>query len=345
MRKLASIQRIHTLVNHANADRLEVASILGWQCVVEKGKFNENDLVVWFEIDSWVPTKIAPFLTKLGKEPREYEGVKGERLRTVRLRGALSQGLVISLSNIQGFDFVAEEGKDLTDLLGILKYEPPVPAQLAGQVKGMFPSFIKKTDQERIQNLPEWFEQYKDVLWETSVKLDGSSMTVYHNNGETGVCSRNLDLKDEGSNTLWTITKHYGITEALVKLALNIALQGEVIGEGIQGNHERLKGQDFYVFDIWNIDKGRHATPLERHEILKKLRDYGCDLKEVPILHEALPVFQTYDTIDKLLQFAGSGPSLNNEIREGVVFKAAQPINGEVLSFKAINNTYLLKEK
>ena len=236
-------------------------------------------------------------------------------------------------------------GFDLTELLGILKYEPPVPAQLAGQVKSMFPGFIKKTDQERIQSLPEWFEQYKGVLWEVSIKLDGSSMTVYHRNGDTGVCSRNLDLQDEGSNTFWTVTKRYGILEALTKSGLNIALQGELIGEGIQGNPEKIKGQDFYVFDIWDIDKGRHATAHEREAILELLRTYGCELKHVPVIHEAYPVFASHDTMDKLLWFAGAGPSLSSAIREGLVFKAVSPINGEVLSFKAINNTYLLKER
>lgn len=195
------------------------------------------------------------------------------------------------------------------------------------------------------QNLPDWLEKYRNVLWEVTIKLDGSSMTVYHNNGSTGVCSRNLDLKEDENNIFWRVANHYQIHEVLRKIGRNIAIQGELIGEGIQGNPEKIKGQDFYVFDIWDIDQHRYLTSFERHSLLERLREHGCDLKEVPIIHEAMPVFHHYDTMEKLLHLAGNGPSLNADIREGLVFKATQPIDGEVLSFKAINNTYLLKEK
>ena len=340
-RKLASIRRIAEIAPIADADAIEAVRVDGWWVVARKNEFQVDDLVCYFEIDSWIPTGLAPFLTKPGKEPREYEGERGERLRTVRLRGQLSQGLIIPLSNIMS----TSEGDDLTELLGIRKYDPPVPAQLAGQIKGVFPSFIKKTDQERIQNLPEWPEKHRDVLWEVSVKLDGSSMTVYYNNGDSGVCSRNLDLKEDESNTFWKVTKRYRIIEALSSLRCNIAIQGELIGEGIQGNHEKIKGQDFFVFDIWDIDQQRHCTVRERLEFLGKLETRGCKLQEVPVLHDSIPAFRVWQDMTAILHAAGEGGSYNVPLREGLVFKATQPINGEVLSFKAINNAFLLAEK
>lgn len=355
IRKLASIRRIAEIKPIPEADAIEAVRVDGWWVVAKKGEYRVDDRCLYLEIDSWVPTALAPFLTKGGQEPREHEGVKGERLRTVKLRGQVSQGLVLPiegeilhqlcLRSGPGARFSDFDGLDLTEPLGILKYEPPIPAQLAGQVKGNFPSFIRKTDQERIQNLPDWFEKYRDVLWEVTVKLDGSSMTVYHNNGDTGVCSRNLDLTETEGNTLWTVANRYDILPALRTLGRNVALQGELIGEGIQGNPEKLRGQEFFLFDIWDIDQQRHLTAPERNKFLLDLTHAGCHLFTVPVLEPAFWVFKHYPTMADLLWYAGSGSSLNASIREGLVFKATQPINGEVPSFKAINNAYLLKEK
>jgi RNA ligase (TIGR02306 family) len=350
-RKLASIRRIAEIKPIEGADAIEAVRVDGWWVVVKKSEFNAGDLVCYFEIDGFIPSTIAPFLTKPGKEPKMYEGVQGERLRTVRLRGQLSQGLILPYTILDSLPTKDQyrihdegEGSDVTELLGILKYEPPIPAELAGLMKGTFPSFIKKTDQERIQNLPEWFE-FRDILWEVSIKLDGSSMTVYHNNGDTGVCSRRIDLKEDETNSFWKMAHKYNMIPALIRLGRNIALQGELVGEGIQGNHEKLSGQDFFLFDIWDIDLQRHCTPMERLDLLDDLRAIGCDLKEVPMLFDAVPIFLICPTMEDMLRYAGDGPSLNAEIREGLVFKATQPINDEILSFKAINNAYLELKK
>lgn len=351
MRKLATIRRISEVKPIEGADAIEAVRIDGWWVVAKKNEYRVDDHCLYLEIDSWVPTELAPFLSK-GKEPREYEGVKGERLRTVKLRGQLSQGLVLPIEGPvlkallphsgPGARFSDFEGFDLSEALGILKYEPPIPAQLAGQVKGMFPTFVRKTDQERIQNLTDWPERYRDVSWEVTVKLDGSSMTVYHNNGDVGVCSRNLDLKEDDTNTFWKVANRKSVISALQKLGLNIAVQGELIGEGIQGNPEGLKGQDFYVFDIWDIDKKRHCTVYERLHILGELYKYGCKLEEVPLIHHRISAFNVWPTVQDILN-AAEGPSLNAAVREGLVFKSIEVIDGEVISFKAISNTYLLK--
>lgn len=153
MRKLATIRKITELNPIPKADAIEVATVDGWKAVVKKGDFKVGDLAIYLEVDSWVPYELAPFLSK-DKEPKEYNGVKGERLRTIKLRGQLSQGLLLPIDvayneDPPDYDHVFLEGDDVTELLGIQKWERPVPAQLAGLMKGSFPSFIPKTDQER----------------------------------------------------------------------------------------------------------------------------------------------------------------------------------------------------
>ena len=207
MRKMASIRSIDNIEPITDADSIEVATVGGWKVVVKKGEFKTNDLVVYLEIDSWVPTSLAPFLSK-GKEPKVFNGVEGERLQTVKLRGQISQGLLLlpidctTISDGEGNVISVSEGDDVTEFLGIQKWERPLPTQLQGQAKGNFPSFIRKTDQERCQNLQKnIFVDWKDLEWEISLKLDGSSLTGYYNNGETGICSRNLELMDNDENS------------------------------------------------------------------------------------------------------------------------------------------------
>ena len=335
MRKLATIRKIDSIRPIPDADAIECAVVGGWTVVIKKGDFKAGDLATYVEIDSWIPTELAPFLSK-GKEPREYNGVRGERLRSVKLRGQLSQGLL--LDRFVALDKVGEihEGMDVSDLLNIVKYEPPVPACLAGKARGGFPSFVPKTDQERIQNLTiehaEWVTA--GLTWELTEKLDGSSMTVYVNEQDQGVCSRNLNLYDTEGNTLWQVAHRDQIITALQDSQRNLAIQGELIGEGIQGNHYKIKGQSFYVFDIYDIDKGLYLTPKER-------RDF-CEFHE--LLH--VPVIDTAshlslgETIEGLLKHAEGKSRLNPQTdREGLVFKC----NEKQESFKTIANSYLLK--
>jgi hypothetical protein len=145
VRKLATVRRIHSIDPIPGADAIEVATVGGWRVVVKRGEYTPGDLATYIEIDSWIPTALAPFLSR-GREPRVYDGIAGERLRTVRLRGQLSQGLLLPYA-VCGK--ICEEGEDVSELLGIVKYDPPVNAQLAGMAKGPFPGVITKTDQER----------------------------------------------------------------------------------------------------------------------------------------------------------------------------------------------------
>lgn len=341
MRKLATLRRIDEIFPIEGADAIECAVVGGWFIVVKKGEFFPGELAVYCEIDSWIPTEIAPFLSK-GKEPREYLGIKGERLKTVRLRGQLSQGLLLKLQPVDnaamscaGVEFPCVEGLDVSEWLKIQKYEPPVPAQLAGQVKGMFPSFIPKTDQERIQNLSEelkvWNE--KNFTFEVTEKLDGSSMTVYVNGEDEGVCSRNLDLKRDEKVTFWKVAVQDDLIAKIRSTGRNLALQGELIGEGIQGNKYGIVGHGFFLFDVYDIDKKAYLTPDERQALAKKL-----DISHVPVINND-SIMHGMGVHDLL--FAAEGKSaLNDRVeREGLVFKATLFES----SFKAISNKWLLK--
>lgn len=336
-RKLASIQRISEIRAIPGADTICAYRIQGWWVVDKVGAHSLGDLVVYCEVDSWIPTDLAPFLSK-GQEPKEFSGVKGERLRTVRLRGQLSQGLLCPRQ--VALDRVGEihEGMDVTDLLGIQKWEAPVPASLAGEVAGAFPGFIPKTDQERIQNLTAELSQWatRDLTWEMTEKLDGSSGTFYMRDGEFGVCSRNLRLRESAANTFWVVARAARLEEILRADGRNLAIQGEVIGEGIQGNRYGLKGQAFYVFDIYDIDAGRYFVSDLRHAFCTQ---HG--LTHVPIIKADARLTGT--TSESLLALA-EGPTVmptakKGTEREGYVYKCRELAT----SFKTISNRFLLK--
>jgi len=320
MRKLASVRRISEIKPIDGADVIECARVDGWYVVVKKGEYKEGDLCIYCEIDSWIPQEVAPFLCKSG---RDYQGVFGERLKTIKLRGQVSQGLILPLT------FQAIEGEDITERLGILKWERPIPAQLQGQMKGNFPSFIKKTDQERVQNID--LSDCLDTIFQVTTKLDGSSMTIYNWQGEKGVCSRNVDLKlDQEGNTFVTVGR--SILER-VFIPDGYAIQGELMGPGIQGNKDNLEKHDLFVFDIWDINRQEYISPLHTESFCS-----GAGLSHVPILGymtlSSIGISSIYDCI-----VAANGTGMNSERREGLVFKSEYGS----FSFKAISNEYLLK--
>ena len=337
MRKMATIRKIDALNPIDGADAIECASIGGWKVVVKKGEFSVGNLAVYCEIVSWIPTELAPFLSK-GKEPREFEGIRGERLRTVKLRGQLSQGLLLNLDFAipQTNSFV--EGDDVSETLGIVKWERPMNAQLAGLAKGNFPSLIPKTDQERAQNLVEEIlaAAQAGTQFEITEKLEGSSMTVYLIDGEFGVCSRNLDLKETADNTFWQVARREQIEEKLRNNNYdNVAIQGELIGPGIQNNIYKLSQPEFRVFDVYNIHSGAYVDPAFRRAMIKSL-----GLLHVPFI--SVDKDLGVGSVEEILQWAEDMSILNSTVqREGIVFK--EVCGG--MSFKAISNKYLLGEK
>ena len=338
MRKLATIRTIDELRPIEGADAIEAAVVGGWTCVVKKGEYRVGDRAVYCEIDSWIPTEIAPFLSK-GKEPREFEGIKGERLRTIKLRGQLSQGLLLNLDQVIPQTNSFAEGDDVSELLGIIKWEKPMNAQLAGMARGNFPSLIPKTDQERVQNLKKEIALVAEagLQFEITEKLEGSSMTVYLIDNEFGVCSRNLDLKETEGNAFWATARRDGIEEKMRAIADHgdFAIQGELIGPGIQGNIYKLTQPEFCVFDVYNIQQGCYLNPADRRALIA-----GMGLQHVPVL--LIDKDLGVGSVDEILQWAEGPSKLNDkQEREGIVFKE---VNGG-MTFKAISNKYLLGEK
>jgi RNA ligase (TIGR02306 family) len=341
MRKMATIRMIDALNPIEGADAIECATVGGWKIVVKKGEYSVGDRAVYCEIDSWIPTELASFLSK-GKEPREFEGIKGERLRTIKLRGQLSQGLLLNLDSAIPQTNSFAEGDDVSELLGIIKWEKPMNAQLAGMAKGNFPSLIPKTDQERVQNL------VKEILaaaqagtqFEITEKLEGSSMTVYQIEGEFGVCSRNLDLKETEGNTFWQVARRDNIEEKMrneVDENWDFAIQGELIGPGIQGNIYKLTQPEFRVFDVYDISNGCYLNPADRRALIDTLK-----LKHVPVMYVDKDL--GVGSVEEILQWAEAKSvmgDINGPEREGIVFKE---VNGG-MTFKAISNKYLLGEK
>lgn len=342
MRKLATVRKISKITPIQGADNIEVAQVDDWQVVVKKGEFLEGELAVYFEIDSWIPHSIAPFLTKTGRFPKTYEGVKGEHLRTVKLRGQISQGLLLPLTIISNADPSAYYGEetDVSETLGIVKYETPTSAQLAGFAKGNFPALVRKTDQERVQNLSKYWKEYTgeglDITYEVTEKLEGSSCTFYlSDEGGFEVCSRNLSLKEDENNAYWKVAKSYNVEQKMRGgMYHGFAIQGELIGPGIQGNIYNLKNLAFYVYDIFDTKTQRYLAPEDCRDIAEEL-----ELKHVPVISTSMSL--TYTGIKDVLEYAEGQSCLNTVEREGVVFKCNQNKN----SFKAISNKYLLKSK
>jgi RNA ligase (TIGR02306 family) len=344
MRKLATIRMIDALNPIEGADAIECATIGGWKVVVKKGEFNVGDRAVYCEIDSWIPHELAPFLSK-GNFPRVFNEVKGERLRTIKLRGQLSQGLLLNLDMAIPQTNSFAIGDDVSELLNIQKWEMPMNAQLAGMAKGNFPSVIPKTDQERAQNLVAEIVAANEagLQFEITEKLEGSSMTVYLIDGVFGVCSRNLDLKETEGNTFWQVARRDNIEQKMRDEAdenWDFAIQGELIGPGIQGNIYKMSQPEFRVFDVYDITNGCYLNAKARADFIASL-----GLKHVPVLASRASLYDTLGITDipQLLQFA-EGKSVMGMIgceREGIVFKE---VNGGI-TFKVISNKYLLGEK
>lgn len=340
-RKLATVRKIANLSPIEGADMIELATVDGWKVVVAKNVGHKvGDFVVYCEVDSFLP--ILPQFEFLRKSSYKKMGdTEGFRLKTIKLRGQISQGLILPIAEVIAFPDVLdymEVGKDVTELLGIVKYEPPIPAELAGKVKGLFPSFIPKTDEERVQNLASEYESWKqsDNTFYVTEKLDGSSATFFIKDGVFGVCSRNLELLETEGNTFWKVARELKLEEKLKEYGKNISLQGELIGEGIQGNPYKIKGQTVKFFTGYDIDK-QVRIPFVNLVVLLQ----GMELGYVPVLNQEFG-FILPDSVDNMLKYAEGKSALNpNTEREGVVVRS---MDGTI-SFKAISNKFLLNEK
>ena len=334
-RKLASVVKIADIQPIPGADAIVVATVKGWKVVVKVNEYKVGDLAVYYEIDSFLP--IRPQFEFLRKSSYKRMGSsEGFRLKTIRLRGQISQGLLTPIP--EGISN-PKEGDDLTEALDIVKYEPPIPAQLAGKIKGTFPSFIPKTDEIRIQNFESevGFSPVGERAYVTE-KLDGTSFTCYFNNGVFGVCGRNWELSETSDNSLWRMANVLQLKEKMTKHGKNIALQGELIGAGINGNLYGLSDHKLYFFTGYDIDKGRRMFFDELEWVL-----FGLQLQMVPLLEKyGFVIPNESNIVDYMLKYAEGKSVLNMEVdREGVVVRGLE----KEFSFKAISNTYLLGSK
>lgn len=377
-RKLGRVEKIDSLHPIEGADRIEIAMIGGWQVVVQKGLHQVGNLVAYFEVDSLLPTDNPAFasLTSISSKLLfEIDGKPYARIKTIKLRGQISQGYIVPLNDLN-ICTVGEAGTDLTQELGILKYEGREEREMnnAGTKKNSqapgtmpFPSFIPKTDQNRVQNIYPRYREAADSgeLFEKSFKLDGSSMTAYMYNGVNYVASRNvafnLQVQNKGlkqtlkdfimqvkkvgwkrakwvdqipaaNNAFTQAAKNSGALLALAKENRNIAIQGELVGPKIQQNFEGVDSNQYFVYDVYLIDEKRYMLPNQRVEFCKRHK-----LNHVPVAG----IVKLHENCKDCIADADGPSGLNGKYREGYVYKSM----ARDFSFKVISNSYLLKEK
>ena len=343
MRKLATIQKINEITPIENADQIELAHVLGWQCVVKKGLFQPGDMGVYFEIDSFLP--IEPryeFLRKSCYKETDHMG-EGFLIRTQKFRGQISQGLFLPLTDFTEI-VGAEEGKDVTDLLRVRKYEIPETASSGGTIIGKLPVSIKKTDEIRIQTIPEIIKEFAGRMYYISTKIDGTSCSISLDRDGFHVTGHNYEYKDDDLSSFYRFVKKNDLESKLwaIKEELKvdtITLQGEFAGPGIQKNRLKLTKPDWFVFTL-DIN-GNRADLGALQKVAEKM-----DINTVPIEESGFDLPSIYPTVESLLKRA-SGLYPNGGQKEGIVIRPwsadySKTLDGD-LSFKVINNQYLLK--
>lgn len=324
--KLASIQTITEIHDIAGADRIQCAIVRGYKSVIKKGEYQVGDTCVFIEPDTILPDK--PWSSFLKDKNRPDKPI---RLRATRFRGCVSQGLIISTRELNG-DSSGVEGDDVTELLGVTKYEKPIPVQLMGEVKGNFPtSIIPKTDEPRYQICKGFLDECQHFY--ATMKLDGTSVTFLWLNDEFTVCSRNLIMKD-GDTAYWNIARKYDIMNKLPK---HLAIQGEIVGEKIQGNPIGIKGLEFYVFNVYDMQTHSYLD----FNGFKKTFEY-LNLPNVPILEGV-----DCSSWEALQEFSNNLKYPNGKPAEGIVIRSDDieysfACSGRP-SCKVISETFLLE--
>lgn len=246
MKNLATIQTIKEVRPHSNADALSLATVLGWQVVIKKDEYKAGDKCVYVAIDTVLPD-----------HPNfEFLRNKNFRIKPIRLRGEPSNGICFPTS-ILPENTPLDEGLDVTDIVKVVKYEKPIPVALAGQAFGHMPSYIIITDEDNLRSYPRALNELIGKEYYITRKDDGSSGTFFIKDEVFNVCSRRIHLKEDPNNGFWKMAHKYNI-ESIIREQFpnaNVAIQGEIYGEGIQKNPLRIKGIDFNMFNIFDIDR------------------------------------------------------------------------------------------
>lgn len=349
-RKLASVQRVWKIEPIEGADRIELAHVLGWQCVVNKGQFHEQDLGVYFEIDSFLP--IRPEFEFLRSSSYKNSDLLGEgfKLRTQRFKGQLSQGLLLPLSVLpDGYDYNYDVGNDVTAKLGVRKWEIEERATTGGNVIGTLPSDVPHTDETRVQAQPGLINEFAGLEYYISTKMDGTSCSIAVDEDGFHVCGHNYEYKDDGSSSFYNfvnkqsnhVNKEKIINYAHENRLKSLVIQGEFCAPGIQKNPLRLVFPRWYVFTVM-VDGVR----VDLRTMQMMCEDLG--LTTVPIEEIDTDLPSKYPTVEALLQRA-DGQYPNGGKKEGIVIRPTKPVYsptiGTNLSMKVVNNAYLLKQK
>lgn len=347
MRKLASIQKISAITPIEGADRIELAKVEGWSCVVNKGKFHKGDICVYFEIDSFLPIKSQyEFLRRNSYKRSDLLG-EGFRLKTQTFRGAISQGLIMPLTELPELKGIAfHVGDDVTDLLGVKEYVVPEMATGSGTAIGDRPSFIPKSDETRIQVLGEAvIKEFHGREYYISSKMDGSSHSIgIGADGVFHVTGHNYEYKDDGKSSFYELVKAKGLEEKLRKYKddnhiQEISVSGEFCGPGIQSNRIGLTRPEWYIFTVM-VDGKRYGL-YEMQTAAEAL-----DNPTVPIEEIGENFDEKYPTVEAILKRA-DGNYTTGRRKEGIVIRPVEPVFSETLggslSVKAVSNKYLLK--
>lgn len=340
--KLATIEQITEFTPINGADRIELATVLGWNIIVKKGQFNLGCLCVYIPIDTTVdPTR--PYFDFL-KDVKQPE--KRVRVNTMKMRGVYSQGLVLPLDILSGLtNETLEIGMDVGELLGIEKYEkdnPFVISKTNNNTKNSTPfptNIIQKTDEDNLRSKTLLLKEIRDKEVYITLKMDGSSMTIIYIDNKLTVCSRNYVVEED--SVMWKYIDKEKFKDRLDQLGKNIVIQGEFCGPKINKNQLGLDDYQFYVFNVKEIDQNRFLGMNDIIDICDKLQ-----LHMVPIL-DVVTIDDTW-TVGKFQQYANkivyTLPNKKTVPGEGIVVRPIEPFYSSViykcLSFKIINQIY-----
>jgi RNA ligase (TIGR02306 family) len=334
-RTMATVEPIVSVTPIPGADSIEAATVRGWTVVVRKGEFAAGDLCVYIELDAFLPVDDPRFSFLAARGVKHWDDRAGHVLRTAKLRGIYSQGLAIAVDQFPELvdpAALSGTGVDIADVLGIVKYEPPLPADLAGRALGLFPTrFAPRTDAERVQNLVDRFEELRTAAtWMATEKVDGTSVTYIRDGGVLRVCSRNLELAP-ADGTQWRIAEQLGIFDLLDD---GDACQGELYGDGIQGNPLKVRGHHFAMFALW-----RNRRPLPRALWPSALAAHAAPVYDLMLPATVADAVEQADGIESLIA--------PGRLAEGIVWHSATGDTFAELEgrgcFKVISNRWLLK--
>ena len=344
MRKLASIQRIWKIEPIEGADRIELAHVLGWQCVVNKGQFKPMDLAVYFEVDSFLP--IEPEYEFLRPSSYKKTDIMGEgyRLKTMRFRGQISQGLLLPIDTFEAIPSNVKLGADVTDILHVRKWEIEERISTGGTIIGDLPYDIPHTDETRVQAMPELIQVFEGLEYYISTKMDGSSHSIGIDEDGFHVTGHNYEYANDGNSAFYEYVLSNDLqnkAESFVREhdIYTLTIQGELCAPGIQSNRLRLSKPSWYVFTV--RENGKRVGLDRMLEICSEL-----GLEHVPIEERDYNLPLKYPTVESLLERA-DGEYPNGGKKEGIVIRPTEPVYCEMisatLSMKVVNNKYLLK--